>query len=114
MLVVTALNTPRTVAVLALAAGVACYSFAQLVHGPLANAVSVEAAPAALRGRYLAVFGYSTAVATVAAPGLFAVLFTAADELPWLLIIAAGVATAPLIATVARRVPASRAAPVQT
>ena len=114
LLVVTVLHAPRTVAVIALAAGVACYSLAQLVHGPLANAVSVEAAPAALRGRYLAVFGYSTAVATVAAPGIFAVLFTAGAELPWLLVAVAGAATAPLIATVARRVPALRAAPTRT
>ena len=108
LLVVIALHIPHTAAVLVLGAGVACYSFAQLVHGPLINALSVEAAPEALRGRYLAVFGYSTALANVAAPALFAVLFTAGDDLPWLVIAAAALTAALLVTAVARQVPALR------
>jgi MFS family permease len=111
LLVVAALHAPRTAAVVVLVAGVLCYAFAQLVHGPLINALSVEAAPAALRGRYLAVFGYSTALAGVLAPALFAVLFTVANELPWLVLAVCGAAAAPLVIVLARRVPALRTAP---
>ena len=106
LIVAVALHTPRHVAATLLVASLLCYSFAQLFHGPLMNAISVDAARPELRGRYLAVFQYAMAVATVIAPGLFGVLFGVADELPWLVVGAVAVATIPLMAALTPRLPA--------
>ena len=52
--------------------------------GSRANALAVAAAPAAVRGRYLAAFQYAFTVPGVLAPALVA-LFSVAVWLPWLL-----------------------------
>lgn len=106
LIVAVALHTPGHIAVVLLVASLLCYSFAQLFHSPLMNALSVDAARPDLRGRYLAVFPYAMATASVIAPGLFGVLFSVANELPWIAVAAVAVATIPLIAILTPRLPA--------
>lgn len=60
-----------------------CFTAAELIHAPVSMSLASEAAPADLRGRYLAVFQYSFAFATVLAPGFFSVLFTVGTPLPF-------------------------------
>ena len=72
-----AVVVPAAVLVPYLAVITLCFTVAELVHAPVSMALASEAVPAGHRGRYLAVFQYSFAVATVVAPGFFSVLFTA-------------------------------------
>jgi hypothetical protein len=60
------------------------YSLAELLHAPRSMGLATELAPTAHRATYLAWFQYSFAVATTAAPGVFAVSFAADTRLPWL------------------------------
>lgn len=60
-----------------------------LLFGVRANALATELAPAAARGRYLAMFQYSFTVPGVVAPAV-AGLFSVAAWLPWLLVAACG------------------------
>lgn len=106
LIVAIALHAPGHVAVVLLVARLLCYSFAQLFHSPLMNALSIDAARPDLRGRYLAVFQYAMATANVIAPGLFGVLFSVANELPWIVVGAVAVTTIPLIAVLTPRLPA--------
>lgn len=61
------------------------YSIAELIHAPVSMGLASDAAPQASRAGYLSWFQYSFALATIAAPGAFAVAFAAAPELPWLI-----------------------------
>lgn len=61
------------------------YSVAELTHAPVSMGLASDAAPAAGRAGYLSMFQYSFALATIAAPGTFAVTFAVAPALPWLL-----------------------------
>ena len=70
---------------------------AGLLFSSRANALAEAAAPAALRGRYLAAFQYAFTVPGVVAPAVVA-LFSVALWLPWLL-----VATSAVLAIVALR-----------
>lgn len=58
-----------------------------LLFGIRANALAADLAPAAARGRYLAMFQYAFTVAGVLAPGV-AGLFALASWLPWLVVAA--------------------------
>lgn len=78
-----------------LVGGTLLYTAAELVHGPVSTALAAAAAPGAARGRYLATFQYSFAVASIIAPGFFATLFAIAPAAPW---IALGVLNAASIA----------------
>jgi len=109
LLVIGAMSLSRVWASALLVVSVLCYSFAQLIHGPLMNAISVEAAAPEARGRYLAVFQYSFAVATVVAPGLYTVLSTIQKGLPWIVVGTLVISSIPLIGMLARRMPALRA-----
>ncbi|WP_161606358.1 MFS transporter [Microlunatus speluncae] len=60
------------------------YSVAELTHAPVSMGLASDAAPAAARASYLSVFQYSFALATIAAPGTFAITFAATPALPWL------------------------------
>ena len=62
---------------------VAVYTVAELIQGPVFNGLVVAAAPEHARGRYMAVYQLSWALARAAAPGLFGWLFTANHALPW-------------------------------
>ncbi len=61
------------------------YSVAELTHAPVSMGLASDAAPASARAGYLSVFQYSFALATIAAPGTFAVTFAVTPALPWLL-----------------------------
>ncbi|HEX6520598.1 MAG TPA: MFS transporter [Streptosporangiaceae bacterium] len=63
---------------------VAVYTVAELIQGPVFNGLVVAAAPEQARGRYMAVYQLSWALARAAAPGLFGWLFTTNHALPWI------------------------------
>jgi MFS family permease len=96
---------PRALWIPCLAVAVLCYSAAQLVHSPVSNALSADAAPSELRGRYLAVFQYSFAIATVAAPLLFSLLFDISSAAPWAALAALALVTVPGMLALAPRLP---------
>ena len=104
-LTVSAFAFSRFWATIVLVASVLCYSFAQLIHGPLMNAISVDAAPPESRGRYLAAFQYSFAIASVIAPGMYATLTTVHNSLPWIVVGGLVALTIPLIRALARQMP---------
>jgi MFS family permease len=83
-----------------------CFTAAELIHGPLSNSLAAAAAPEALRGRYLATFQLSYAVANAVAPGLFAVLFSAGRTLPWLVVAGLTAISTLGMASLERRLPA--------
>jgi MFS family permease len=100
-----ALYLPGPAQVPCLVLAVLCYSAAQMIHSPVSNAMSADAAPADLRGRYLAVFQSSFAVATVAAPLLFSSLLSVGDAVPWLVLATAVLLTVPSLLLLAPRLP---------
>jgi hypothetical protein len=57
---------------------------ADLIHAPLSNALSAAAAPPAQRDRYLAVYQYCFAFASVLAPAFFTTLYARGPAVPWL------------------------------
>lgn len=59
------------------------FTLAVLIHAPTSNALAAAASPEALRGRYLAAYQLSWAVASFVAPGLFTLLLSAGPALPW-------------------------------
>lgn len=73
---------------------------AEMLHGPASNALSAQAAPARMRGTYLAAFQYSFATADMVTPALFGVLYGVHRTLPWLVVgclaLTASVAVRPL------------------
>ncbi|MEV7387468.1 MFS transporter [Streptomyces sp. NPDC091215] len=96
---------PRALWVPCLTVAVLCYSAAQLVHSPVSNALSADAAPDAIRGRYIAVFQYSFAIATVVAPLLFSLLLDLSSAAPWITLAALALATVPGMLALAPRLP---------
>jgi len=62
------------------------YTLAELINVATSNALVAAASPATLRGRYLAFYQFAWSIASILAPTLFTVLFTAAPILPWLVI----------------------------
>ncbi|MCG7204042.1 MFS transporter [Streptomyces arenae] len=98
---------PRGLWVPCLTVAVLCYSAAQLVHSPVSNALSADAAPAGIRGRYIAVFQYSFAVATVVAPLLFSLLLDVSGVAPWVTLAALALVTVPGALALAPRLPPS-------
>lgn len=64
--------------------GMVFYAVADLIHAPMSNALSSAAAPAAQRGRYLAIYQYTFAFANILAPTFFTTLFAYESWLPWL------------------------------
>jgi MFS family permease len=71
------------------------YTAAVMAHAAVIDALVVEAAPDALRARYVGVYHLSWAVANAAAPGLFTTLFAWQPSSPWvaltLLLLAAAI-----------------------
>jgi MFS family permease len=63
--------------------GTVLFTVAESIHAPLSQTLAEAVAPAASRGRYLATFQYSFAIASIVGPGFFAVLFEIAHPLPW-------------------------------
>ncbi|WP_337063366.1 MFS transporter [Kineococcus sp. G2] len=68
----------------ALAAATVLFTAAELLHAPASTALAAAAAPPHARGRYLASFQYSFALASIAAPAFFTTLFAAGTAAPWL------------------------------
>jgi len=101
----SALYLPVSWQVPCLALAVLCYSAAQMIHSPVSNAMSADAAPIDVRGRYLAVFQSSFAIATVAAPALFSTLLSVGDAVPWLVLALAALLTIPSLLLLAPRLP---------
>lgn len=97
---------PLWVVVPGLFATVTIYSIAELIHAPLSIALASDAAPEASRAAYLSWFQYSFALATVAAPGIFALTFAVTPTLPWLITSVIAAAGCLLLAVVGRRLPA--------
>jgi MFS family permease len=62
------------------------YTVAVMVHAGVIDALVVEAAPEMLRGRYVAAFNLSWAVANALAPGLFTILLAWYTGLPWIVL----------------------------
>ncbi|WP_181139223.1 MFS transporter [Streptomyces sp. Ru72] len=98
---------PRALWIPCLAVAVLCYSAAQLVHSPVSNALSADAAPSDIRGRYIAVFQYSFAIATVVAPLLFSLLFDMSSAAPWAALAVLALVTVPGMLALAPRLPQS-------
>jgi MFS family permease len=99
--------TPRVTWIPCLTLAILCYSAAQLVHSPVSNALAADAAPADIRGRYLAIFQFSFAVAGVIAPTMFSALLEVSSLAPWVSLAALSVLAIPITMLVASRLPES-------
>ncbi|MEU7293059.1 MFS transporter [Streptomyces exfoliatus] len=82
------------------------YTIGELVHSPSAGALSVSAAPAETRGRYLATYQLSWALSQTLAPSLFTGLLVVDGRLPWLVLAASSTAGAIVLLALERRLPA--------
>ena len=82
----------------------ALFTAAELVHAPVSMALATALAPAAARGRYLAVFQYSFTVGSMVAPAFFTTLFEAHRALPWLALGALNLAAVAATAALERRI----------
>ncbi|MFJ7164665.1 MFS transporter [Streptomyces globosus] len=96
----------QTATVAALLAIVAVYTLGELVHSPSAGALSVSAAPEAVRGRYLATYQLSYSLATALAPSLFTALTAVDGRLPWAVLAAAATGCALALVRLERHLPA--------
>ncbi|GAA2743510.1 MFS transporter [Kitasatospora cinereorecta] len=70
----------------ALMAAVVVATLGEIVHNPAASALVADAAPAALRGRYMAAYQLSWSLSGAIAPSLFTGLSALDGRLPWLLL----------------------------
>jgi MFS family permease len=66
--------------------GALLYTAAELLHAPISGALAASVAPPAARGRYLATFQYSFAIASIIAPAFFATLYEIHTAIPWLVL----------------------------
>lgn len=82
----TAHSAPQAVALALTTAGIALFSFGEMAVGPPAQALSMEAAPVALRGRYSSVFQMSWTISSVGGPALLGVLLQGDGVLVWLVL----------------------------
>jgi len=99
---------PPTVGVLVVLAAVAVFTLGELVESPVLAALAAEAAPDALRGRYLALHQVSWNVSNTVAPALLTGLLAAGTWPVWAALIALGGAAAAGISAVSTRLPAAR------
>ncbi|NYV75851.1 MFS transporter [Streptomyces sp. UH6] len=67
-------DAPLTFALLCTAAGMVLFSLGEMAAGPAAQALSMDAAPVPLRGRYSSVFQMSWTVSNVAGPAVVGAL----------------------------------------
>lgn len=81
------------------------FTAAETMHGPVSQALAAATAPAAIRGRYLAVFQYSFAIASIIAPTFFTSLFEVGRALPWLALAAIDAASVAVLLLLERRLP---------
>jgi len=97
-----------------LVVGTLLFTIAESIHAPLSQTLAEAVAPPASRGRYLATFQYSFAIASIVGPAFFAVLFEIAHPLPWLGLALLDLAALGGVLLLERRLPADalRSAPV--
>ncbi|MEU9097492.1 MFS transporter [Streptomyces sp. NPDC048361] len=84
---------------------VALYTLGELVHSPSAGALSVAAAPEALRGRYLAAYQLSWSLAAAVAPSLFTALMAVDGRVPWAVLVVTSVVAAGVVVRLERGLP---------
>ncbi|MGA5192847.1 MFS transporter [Streptomyces exfoliatus] len=99
-------DMPRQGVMVGLVGLLILYTIGELVHSPSAGALSVSAAPAETRGRYLATYQLSWALSQTLAPSLFTGLLVVDDRLPWLVLAASSTAGAIVLLALERRLPA--------
>ncbi|MER5732730.1 MFS transporter [Streptomyces sp. NPDC002138] len=91
---------------IALMAIVVVYTVGELVHSPSGGALSVSAAPEAVRGRYLATYQLSYSLAGALAPSLFTALLDVDGRLPWAVLAVAALGAAAALLRLERHLPA--------
>ncbi|MEU6867874.1 MFS transporter [Streptomyces sp. NPDC046876] len=96
----------QTATLVALLAIVVVYTLGELVHSPSGGALSVSAAPEAVRGRYLATYQLSYSLATALAPSLFTSLLSVDGRLPWVVLALAAAGAALALLRLERHLPA--------
>jgi MFS family permease len=84
LLYAAAIRVPTAALVPYLLVGLIFFAAADLVHAPLSNALSAAAAPPGQRDRYLAVYQYCFAFASILAPAFFTTLYARGPAVPWL------------------------------
>ena len=87
------------------------FTVAEAMHAPISTAAAADAAPAAARGRYLAVFQYSFAAASVIAPAFFGGLYAVGHALPFLVLGLVNALSVPALLRLERRCTAAIRAP---
>lgn len=105
-IVLGTLRPGQTVTLVALLAIVVVYTLGELVHSPSGGALSVSAAPEAVRGRYLATYQLSYSLATALAPALFTALLSVDGRLPWAVLTVAALGAALALLRLERHLPA--------
>ncbi|WP_328296661.1 MFS transporter [Streptomyces sp. NBC_00435] len=95
----------QTATLVALLAIVVVYTLGELVHSPSAGALSVSAAPEAVRGRYLATYQLSYSLASALAPSLFTGLLALDGRLPWAFLTVAALGAALALTRLERHLP---------
>ncbi|MCX5382406.1 MFS transporter [Streptomyces sp. NBC_00083] len=84
---------------------VVLYTLGELVHSPAAGALSVAAAPEALRGRYLAAYQLSWSLAAAVAPSLFTALMAVDGRMPWAVLVLTSLVAAGVVVRLERGLP---------
>ncbi|GAA4596347.1 MFS transporter [Planotetraspora phitsanulokensis] len=79
------------------------YTTGELVHSPAASTLAIEAAPADLRGRYLASYQLSWSLSAALAPSVFTALLAVDGSLPWLFLIGSALTGAAILLRFDRR-----------
>lgn len=105
-IVLGTLRPGQTATLAALLAIVAVYTLGELVHSPSGGALSVSAAPEAVRGRYLATYQLSYSLASALAPSLFTGLLALDGRLPWAVLAVAALGAALALVRLERHLPA--------
>lgn len=99
------LRPGRTATLIALLAIVVVYTLGELVHSPSGGALSVSAAPEAVRGRYLATYQLSYSLAGALAPSFFTALLAVDGRLPWAVLAVAALGAALALLRLERHLP---------
>ncbi|WP_404960097.1 MFS transporter [Streptomyces sp. 147326] len=105
-IVLGTLRPGQTVTLVALLVIVVVYTVGELVHSPSGGALSVSAAPEAVRGRYLATYQLSYSLASALAPSLFTALIAVDGRLPWAVLTVAALGAALALVRLERHLPA--------
>lgn len=99
---------PVAIAVVAVLVSVAIYTLGELLGGPPLSAASVDAAPAAYRGRYLSAYQLSWVAASIIAPALYLALLAHDRFSVWAALIATAALGSLGVRALAPRLPAAQ------